>query len=66
MTGTTAGKEYEIKVSMIVSGVEKAIGTYEFTGADGTTTTTVTLPIAWSMGVTYTATCGDQFATYTA
>lgn len=37
MTGTTEGKEYEIKVSMIVSGVEKAIGTYEFTGADGNT-----------------------------
>ena len=64
VTGTTAGKEYEVKVSMIVSGVEKAIGTYEFTGVDGTTT--VTLPIAWGRGVTYTATCGDQFATYTA
>ena len=64
VTGTTEGKEYEIKVSMIVSGVEKAIGTYEFTGADGTTV--VTLPIAWGAGVTYTATCGDQFATYTA
>ena len=64
MTGTTAGKEYEVKVSMIVSGVEKAIGTYEFTGVAGTTT--VTLPIAWGTGVTYTATCGDQFATYTA
>jgi len=49
---------------MIVSGVEKAIGTYEFTGADGNTV--VTLPIAWGAGVTYTATCGDQFATYTA
>ena len=64
VTGTTEGKEYEIKVSMIVSGVEKAIGTYEFTGADGNTV--VTLPIAWGAGVTYTATCGDQFATYTA
>ena len=64
VTGTTDGKEYEIKVSMIVSGVEKAIGTYEFTGADGNTV--VTLPIAWGAGVTYTATCGDQFATYTA
>ena len=64
VTGTTADKEYEVKVSKIVSGVKEAIGTYEFTGAAGTTV--VVLPITCGTGVTYTVTCGDQYADYTA
>ena len=64
VTGTTADKEYEVKVSKIVSGVKEAIGTYEFTGA--ATNTVVVLPITCGTGVTYTVTCGDQYADYTA